>query len=89
MRSSVDDNESFKEAAGSLCFNNLPSDPNTMLPCQRLPVGASSMQPQESAEETRRSEDICFNNCPSDPNTLRQMESSSMQPREKSEYTTV
>ena len=88
MRSSVDDNESFKEAAGSLCFNNLPSDPNTMLPCQRLPVGAS-MQPQESAEETRRSEDICFNNCPSDPNTLRQMESSSMQPREKSEYTTV
>ena len=89
MRSSVDDNESFKEAAGSLCFNNLPSDPNTMLPCQRLPVGASSMQPQESAEETRRSEDNFFNNCPSDPNTLRQMESSSMQPQERSENTTM
>lgn len=91
MRSSVDDNESFKEAAGSLCFNDPPSDPNTMLPCQRLPMGASSsMQPQQNTEETRRSEDICFNNCPSDPNTLRQMESStSMQPREKSEYTTV
>ena len=92
MRSSVDDNESFKEAAGSLCFNDPPSDPNTMLPCQRLPLtvgGNSSMQPQESTEETRRSEDICFNNCPSDANTLRQMESSSMQPQERSENTTM
>ena len=34
MRLSFDDTESFKEAAGSLCFNNSPSDSNTsgMLP---------------------------------------------------------
>ena len=29
MKLSFNDNESFTEAAGSLCFNNPPSDPNT------------------------------------------------------------
>jgi hypothetical protein len=92
MRSSVDDNDSFKEAVGSLCFYNPPSDPspNTL---ERVPVeNNSSMQPQESPEEnqTRRNEDICFDNPPSNPNTRRQMESSSsMPPQERSEITTV
>ena len=93
MRSSVDDNESFKEAAGSLCFYNPPSDPNTL---ERVPVGSSSVQPQENPEENRRSEDICFNNPPgplpvaSNPNTLRRTESySNMPPQERSEITTV
>ena len=84
MRLSFNDNESFKEAAGSLRFNNPPSDPNTL---QQAPVGSnstSSMQPQpeESPEETRRSEDsICINYPPStNPNALRRMESSSSMP---------
>ena len=86
MKLSFDDNESFKEAAGSLCFNNPPSDPNKTQP-EVVPVGSSSssntsMQPQESPEETRRSEDsICINNPPStNPNALRRMESSSSMP---------
>ena len=76
MRSSIDDNESFVEAAGSLRFNNPPTDPNTL---QQELVGSSGMQPQEW------SEDGCFNN-PSLPNvlnTIRGMGSSSsivMQP---------
>ena len=92
MRSSVDDNDSFKDAIGSLCFFNPPSDPspNTL---ERVPVESnSSMQPQESPEEnqTRRNEDICFDNPPSNLNTHRQMESSSsMPPQERSEITTV
>ena len=91
MRSSVDDNESFKEAAGSLCFYNPPSDPNLL---ERVPVGSSGVQPQESPEENRRSEDVCFNNPPgplaSNPNTLRRMESySNMPPQERNEITTV
>ena len=47
-------------------LNNPPSDPDTL---QRVPVGISSMQPQESPEETRRSEDICINNPPTNSNT--------------------
>ena len=90
MRSSADDNESFKEAAGSLCFYNPPSDSNTL---ERVLVGSNSgVQPQKSPEENRRIEDICFNNPPlaSNPNTLRRMESySSMPPQERSETTTV
>jgi hypothetical protein len=93
MRSSIDDNESFKETIGNLCFYNPPSDPNTS---ERVPVGGnSSMQAQESHEEnrTRRSEDICFDNPSSNLNahTHRQMEtiSSSMPPQERSEITTV
>jgi hypothetical protein len=92
MRSSVDDNDSFKDAIGSLCFYNPPSDPspNTL---ERVPMESnSSMQPQENPEEnrSRRSEDICFDNPPSNPNTYRQIESSSsMPPQERSEITTV
>ena len=90
MRSSADDNESFKEAAGSLRFYNPPSDSNTL---ERVLVGSNSgVQPQKSPEENRRSQDICFNNPPlaSNPNTLRRMESySSMPPQERSEITTV
>ena len=40
MRLSFDDPESFKEAAGSLRFNNPPSDPNTnIMPPQLAPQG--------------------------------------------------
>ena len=40
MRLSFDDPESFKEAAGSLHFNNPPSDPNTSsMPLQLVPQG--------------------------------------------------
>ena len=70
MRSSIDDNESFVEAAGSLRFNNPPTDPNTL---QQELVGSSGMQSQEW------SEDGCFNNpsLPNDLNTIRKMSSSS------------
>ena len=69
MRSSIDDNESFVEAAGSLRFNNPPTDRNTL---QQELVG-SGMQSQEW------SEDGCFNNpsLPNDLNTIRGMGSSS------------
>ena len=86
----MDDNESFKEAIGSLCFKNPPSDPNTLL---RVPMGSSSsMQLQESPEgtQTRRSEDICCNNPPSGASTLRQMKNScSMLPEERIENTST
>ena len=65
MRSSFDDEESLKEDAGSLHFNDPPSDLNT-LALQRV-GSSSSMPPQE------RNEDICFNNSLSDPNTIRQL----------------
>ena len=52
MRSSIDDNESFMEAAGSLRFNNPPSDLNTL---QQEPLAASmgnsGMQHQEGGED--------------------------------------
>jgi hypothetical protein len=55
MRLSFDDEESFKDAVGSLCFDNPPSDPNSVgLAPQE--VGGSNVPPQE------RIEDICFNN---------------------------
>ena len=59
MRLSFDDTESFKEAAGSLIFNNPQSDPDSL-----QGVGSSSMLPQE------RNEDSCFDNPPSDPNII-------------------
>ena len=59
MRLSFDDTESFKEAAGSLIFNNPPSDPDSL-----QGVGSSSMLPQE------RNENSCFDNPPSDPNII-------------------
>ena len=70
MRSSIDDNESFVEAAGSLRFNNPPTDPNTL---QQELVGSSGMQSQEWSENG------CFNNpsLPNDLNTIRRMGSSS------------
>ena len=88
MRLSTDDNESFKEAIGSLRFNNPPSDPNALQP---VPVeSSSSMQLQEGPEETRRGEDICFSNPPSGPNTLQQLESGcSMSPQERIENIAV
>ena len=49
------------ETAGSLRFNNPPSDPNAL---QRM---GSNMPSQE------RNEDICFNSLPSEPNTIRRM----------------
>ena len=65
MRLSFDDEESFKEAAGSLLFNNPPSDPNS-LALRRAGV-SSSMLPHEG------NEDICFNNSLSDLNSLQQV----------------
>ena len=62
MRLSFDDEESFKEAAGSLHFNNPPSDPNSL-----QGVGSSSLSSMPSQE---KNEDISFNNPPSDPNSI-------------------
>ena len=59
MRLSFDDEESLKEAVGSLRFNNPSSDPNTL---QEM----GSM----SAQDSERIEDFCFNsNSPGDPKT--------------------
>ena len=58
MRLSFDDEESFKEAAGSLNFNNSPSGPDS-----HQGVGSSSSMPLED-----RNEDI--DNPPSDPNII-------------------
>ena len=74
MRSSSDDNESSMEDAGSLRFNNPPSDPDSLQQME----SSGSMPPQDS----ERNEDICFN---SDPNTLQRVGSSSMLPQETSE----
>jgi hypothetical protein len=63
MKLSFEDKESFREAAGSLRFNNPPSEPNS-----HEPMG-SSMPRQE------RSEDICFDDPPSDRNTLQRIPS--------------
>ena len=62
MRLSFDDEESFKEAAGSLIFNNPPSDPDSL---QR--VGSSSSM---LLQERNDLEDSCFDNPPSDPNII-------------------
>ena len=68
MKLSFDDEESFKEAVGSLRFNNPPSDLNTL-----QPIG--SVLPQDSEKDE---DDIYFNNPPSDPNSiLRRVGSSS------------
>ena len=78
MRLSFDNEESFKEAAGSLCFNNPPSDTDS-LTLRRV----ESMQAQE------RNEDICFDNLPSDPNTIQRLGvgSSSTSSQERIEVT--
>ena len=59
MRMSSDDEESFKEAVGSLVFKNPPSDPDS-----HRGVGSNSSMPPEE----RNHEDI--DNPPSDPNTI-------------------
>ena len=57
MGLSFDDEDSFMEAAGSLVFNNPPSDPNPLtLQGMELESSGSNMAPQE------RNEDICFTN---------------------------
>ena len=58
MKLSFDDEESFKEAIGSLCFNNPPSDSDSI-----QGVGSSSSVPPQE-----RNED--FDNPPSDPNII-------------------
>ena len=64
MRLSFDDEESFKEAVGSLNFNNqlVASDPDSL---QR--VGSCSSMPYEERPEN---EDIYFDNPPIDPNIV-------------------
>ena len=66
MKLSFDDEESFKEAIGSLRFNNPPSDPNALQPM-------GSVLPQDP----ERDEDIYLNSPPSDPNILRRVGSNS------------
>ena len=65
MKLSFDDEESFKEAVGSLRFNNPPSDPNTLQPIESI-----------LSQDSETNEDICFNNPPTDPNVLRRVGSS-------------
>ena len=60
MRLSFDNEESFKEAVGSLHFNNPPSDPSSL-----QGVGSSSGMPPEE-----RNVDSPANNPPSDPNII-------------------
>ena len=67
MKLSFDDEETFKEAAESLRFSNLPNYTDT-LALQR--VGSSSTGSMPALQE--RNEDICFINPPSDPNTTIQ-----------------
>ena len=79
MKLSFDDEESFKEAVGSLRFNNPPSDPDT----RRIGVESNSSMPLQDQDQ-ERNEDIYFNSPTSDPNTLRRMvSSSSMPPQER------
>ena len=74
MRLSFDDEESFKEAAESLRFNNPPSDRDT-----HQQMGSSGSMPLQDSE---RNDD---NIIPSDPNTLRRVgSSSSILPQERS-----
>ena len=69
MRSSIDNEDSFKEAVESLRFNNPPSDTDSLVQ-QR--VGSGSNLP---LQERNDSEDICFSNPQSDPNTtIQQLE---------------
>ena len=49
MRLSFDDKESFMEAAGSLRFNNPPSDPDTI---HQQVESINSMPAQERSEDT-------------------------------------
>ena len=70
MRLSFENEESFKEAVGSLNFNNPPSDSDSL-----QGVGSSSMPPQER----NKLEDICFDNPPSDPNIILEVRRESVE----------
>ena len=48
MRLSFEDKESFMETAGSLCFNNPPSD----LHIRQMESSSMPTQSQESSEDT-------------------------------------
>ena len=80
-RLSLDDEEYFKEAVGSLNFNNPPSDPDSL---QR--VGSSSGMPPEERNEG-------IDNPPSDPNIILEVQhwqvavGSSSPPQKRSENT--
>ena len=71
---SFDDEESFKEAAGSLHFNNFSRDTNT-LAFQRVELESTScsMPPHGGNEDIS----ISFYNSPSETNELRRVGSSS------------
>ena len=71
MSLSFNDEESFKDAVGSLLFNNPPSDPNTTP--QRVELESSSTS---SIPPHERNEDIYLNNPSSDPNLLWRVGSS-------------
>ena len=77
MKLSFDDEESFKDTAGSLRFNNFSSNPDT--PALQG-VGSSSSMPHQEMDG-----DICFNNPPSDSNAVGG--SSSMPSQERIEVT--
>ena len=67
MRLSFDDEESFKQAVGSLNFNNPPSDSNSF----QGVASSNNMPPQEMPVN----EDICFDNPSSDdPNTMLEVQ---------------
>jgi hypothetical protein len=68
MNLSFDDQESFREATGSLRFNNPPSDSNSLEPTE----SSTTSMPRQPEE---RSDDICLDDPPSDPNTLQRMPS--------------
>ena len=57
MSLSFDDEESFKEAVGSLLFNNPPSDLNINTTLRRVELESSSSMPPH---ERNDSEDVCF-----------------------------
>ena len=65
MKLSFDDEDSLKEAVGSLRFNNPPSDPNAS-------QQTGSMVPQDA----ERNEDVCLNDPPGGSNILQRVGSS-------------
>ena len=67
MSLSFDDEESFVEAAGSLCFNNPQSDPNEL-----QQVGSITNTLSQEQEEN---ENMYFNNPPSDRKQVLNSES--------------
>ena len=69
MRLSFDDEESFKEAAGSLHFNNPPSDPDSL----QRERSRNSLPPQERNDSEDSDIQVCVDNPPlaSDPNILQ------------------